>query len=740
MSIRSRIVGVVLLAGVVALACLVFFARPAELHDASRAPERETSAVVTPLTIDTAETEREPDATARVASAGTRDTPSTDSLAHAATATLVVTLVRGDDGRRLAGHEVAVHAFRSAPSDEAYRDTLTTDEAGCASFTPPSDRELSVLVQERDDTQTGGPSALFGFASSSVEPLAAGEQRTLQLVVPIGEDLAFWGHVVAEDGDTPIAGARVTFRGGRATRRRVSLATGDDGFFDVRCSSWNRPDVVVTADGYATAELGLPEAHDSREHALRIPLKRAAKLLVHLLERGISSADGARVKLTTLRHYLRPDGEGVPSSSGYDDKVWMAECDTSRTCHFDDLPPRAPLSVAVLKSGEAEWKLATPLTLLPGEERELTLDPHAGTRLRVRLLDDAGVAVAKRELWLTRSELLSAPPSARCYFRSGDEGAVVARNTTDARGECVFDAVAAGGWWVGPRARTDREKPVKNDHCAVGTFVDVLAGTPSLDVELRAERGQMIRGRVVGPDGEPVESCAVYATHEHVSGMFWAPTIDSNGEFELGPLVEGAHQVVACAALELLDALPVTARPGGEPLVLRMRASARMRGVVFDLETGTPVESSVICAAAGAEFWAAWTGSEANGTFEQFPLAPDRYDLTAWTEDGRVGVLRGVEVGERASVQGLRIGVAPGGRLHVEYTGPATHAKLVLRHDGALVHSDLVRSGTRSTCTVPVGRVVVELTSNVAGSATPRQTKEVDLARGETKDIAFHFD
>lgn len=107
-----------------------------------------------------------------------------------------------------------------------------------------------------------------------------------------------------------------------------------------------------------------------------------------------------------------------------------------------------------------------------------------------------------------------------------------------------------------------------------------------------------IEGRVLGPDGEPVEGVIVWARPAAPTGPAldrYAPSArsDASGRFLLRPTGQGTYLLLGDAPGEGLFPLPARARTGAEPALLRLATARWLVGRVVVPGDGPPPEAWV---------------------------------------------------------------------------------------------------------------------------------------------------
>jgi hypothetical protein len=368
---------------------------------------------------------------------------------------LRVLVVRADDRRPIVDCEVRLAESidsRRPPEYEFFTCERRTNAEGFAEFDPALDRELYLNAgQFSDESARAASEPEVGFAHDRVSPFHRGEQRVLTIALPVGEDLSFWGRAVTDADRMPIQGARIRLRDRLRSQDWRGLVAGPDstGLFRIQCPSWRPVEFSLEADDFASVLGRVGAGHETREHALDISMKRAARLDVRVLESGGAPATEVTVQLTTDAFEVRPDDEGSwawSSGSVEEDPVWSVHCDPNGACSVTGLPPRVPLTVSIIRSGKPDWRLPERIDLLPGEIRAVAWDIGAGARLSVRVLDQSGAPVSHRVVWLTRRALGVPQQPGRCYFYKGEEEDVTATRETNNDGRCEFDAVTEGTW------------------------------------------------------------------------------------------------------------------------------------------------------------------------------------------------------------------------------------------------------------------------------------------------------
>src|SRR5258708_6672316 len=223
------------------------------------------------------------------------------------------------------------------------------------------------------------------------------------------------------------------------------VATDAEGRFELDLASWMAPWARISAGGFAAALVAPRSGHETRESEQQILLDRVAALKITL-----TSASGLQVSEASVRadtesyHVQQPEGASLTMMS-LPDPRWSADTDADGRCSLDRLPPGAPLHVEVLRGGKSLRKEADPITLRPGEVREIEWTIGGGCRLRGRVTDSKNVSVVSQEIWILGAESERAE-----YLVTYAEEKLVARAKTDEQGRYHVDDLHAGRVLVGP--------------------------------------------------------------------------------------------------------------------------------------------------------------------------------------------------------------------------------------------------------------------------------------------------
>ena len=490
-------------------------------------------------------------------------------------ALLTITALDRDTGAPLS--DVRVSLWPRHPECERLAMHVDSHEARLGEA-PQTDRSGTVVFRLPPGVPTTitaeGEEYDVGTAERDVPALAADEHWREVLALAVGYDLRFFGRVVDSEG-RPIYGATVRFLNHRTSlfssgqRRdvfetRVETSTDPNGVFEAQVPSWEGLVGRVDAEGFGPALFHPVRGHEERGSALPIELSRGAVL------RGsvAGSKAGLQVRVETYGYQLVQNPEGRIFSGAPSWETWLKQ---DGTWEFADLPPGAELEVQLLK-GTDLLRHVSELVLEPGEERVLDWWLGSGATLRGTVVVAGGeVPLGGQRVWLVPLGGFHRPGFMETYWDPMD------RTFTDRGGSFVFEDVAPGSWLVGP---APTRRPRSNSVAPVAQLVEVPPGVLEVEVAIEAYRGLSIRGRVVGPDGEPIRETLVIGS----SSSSWLDTEgEDDGTFTLGPLVPGVYQVRATRRFSLYaDSESVSVEAGADDLVLHLRRGASLAGIAVD--------------------------------------------------------------------------------------------------------------------------------------------------------------
>jgi hypothetical protein len=671
------------------------------------------------------------------------------------TATLIVHVVAKETGKPL--DAVSVTLWPEKPtrrithgvnrSSGTLYEGLRPGDDGTVEFT-------SVPTGEALRVHVGSISRAAGSAQKELDPFMPDERREVRIELVTQNDLTFFGRVLARADQKPIARARVLTEHDtgfsqhepdghvmpndpeRAAMRET--LTDSDGYFELSVAIWNGPHARIEADGYGLAIVIPIHGHETHETASVIALDRVATLRAHILDAGGAALSGQHLLLSTPAYSFNTiHGEASVGWVFIDlpDERWAADSKADGMCVLENVAPGVPLNLVVMNGGKIVYRWPDPLVLYAGETRDLELRLGAGCTLRGRAIDAEDKPAASVEIWLQRNSFAG-------YFLPQVENKDVARSTTDSDGRFEFKDVAAGTWWVGPRAYYG----VDEAHAAMSIAplamqVDV-GSAPSQDIVLHLHRGIYIRGQVLDPSGARVTSGWVRGGLNSDS-MAVTADITSAGEFSLGPLGPGPCALQASGQLPFAASDVVKAEAGARDVILRLRPGATLRGRFVDARTGAATTGEIMLtpevSRPGTFGSGLSTNTREDGSFEIKELEPGRYGIVGIGTGGRFGVLTGVDstpAGQTATE--IVVPLSSGATLRMKYDGAKKRIRVSITTHGLLVSwgEEILPTKTIEKH-VPPGALLLKV---IGDDDAELRSMAVDVAAGEVKDIVIHDD
>ncbi len=489
--------------------------------------------------------------------------------------------------------------------------------------------------------------------------------------------------------------------------------------------------------GYSSVFLDTQEGHERAERAWRIPMSRTATLIVHVRNATGAVVPDAQVTLESVgnesrtRHLTRLDAvsQGTITID--------SNTDATGTVTIALLPAAISLQATVFQP--RPWSPSEQIVLDPGEVRDLVWTVSGGCLLRGLLLDQDDHPVALRNVWLSREDM-----SEPMYFDARLDGhsLSVITVTTDEAGRFVCTGLDPATWWIGPAAsKSDPDADPRAspdpafDVAPLAQPVRIEDGQASIDVTLRVDRGLYIRGHVVDAAGAPAIDARIHAAELERRLHSGGRTNDADGSFVIGPLARGTYTIFASRFARDADSEPHVATAGESGLVLHLRAGAEFSGQVLG-EDGVGVSAMMsVCDRESSPRQGRGMHTDQRGHFVIRGLSPGAFDVTATTDDGRIGRLERVGIAEGSTVKDVILRVAQGGRVRVRHTGPETAVNLEVLQNGALIQSSSAMRNMPVELIVPAGTVEIRAL-HVEGD---RRTVErsVSVAVGETVDVVL---
>ena len=232
------------------------------------------------------------------------------------------------------------------------------------------------------------------------------------------------------------------------------------------------------------------------------------------------------------------------------------------------------------------------------------------------------------------------------------QAAVVAPATTDEGGRFSIDSVRPGSLFLSLDEEDDDLPDVQ------WPFV-VRREDPPRSLELTLDRGLMIEGTVLAPDGRPVKGVGLGVARQDKALHALSEWTNRDGTFRLGPFVAGSYSVHAAGCEEplLAPSEAVVATAGGPPVLLTMRWGGHLRVELVD-EQGRTIEGNLagVGVVGGARLFRRGKLQVIGGMHWE-GLLPDTYDVYVATRDGRIGIERDIVVTPRTVVDvDIRVG------------------------------------------------------------------------------------
>jgi hypothetical protein len=347
-------------------------------------------------------------------------------------------------------------------------------------------------------------------------------------------------------------------------------------------------------------------------------------------------------------------------------------------------------------------------------------------RIRGRVIEAWGEPIAELTVWLLRADV----DTQRRYLASIERPQRAA--ITNLRGEFEFAELAPGAWLVGP-APTSAFQSTPDDHGIppLATLVELRGEHGTQDIEIRTERGLMIRGRVLQPDGTPAFSGVVIARSQDAPGHCFAAT-RSDGAFTLGPLVSGQYELWADGDAEGTTSAVVFAFAGDDSAVLRLREGGTLSGRVVDGRGSGTGRATLLAMRQDIEpHEMRSTSAESDGRFHFENLAPGVYQVLALTEDAWFAARSGVDVDSSRATEDLVLELTQGGRLTLTYPGDNA-VRFEIRQEDVRIFSSTIAE-LDAAIGVPAGRITVRWS---VGSG-PNREQRVEIVPGAATEIVI---
>ncbi len=615
-----------------------------------------------------------------------------------------------------------------------------------------------VLWRGASDGAAGGVRPLIEAPGSTLHPMRRRTGRHSMtpalppeqaLLLPLSPtelstepDLRVWVQVVGAEDDTPIAGAAVSVEEDEWLAPAVSalgvprdpVLTDEDGLAELGACSWESTYGEVLAEGRAPLLFVFQEGHERRTDALVLRVPAASRLRGTVLGVGGEPLVGLEVSLTAelddLRRGASTSWRWWDEGEVYGERGWSTLTASDGSFALDGLPS-APLSVEFRRAGRLVRAEPEPLRLQPGETREVVWRLGAGCTLRGGVVAERGAPVPGVTVWLLSGAVKG------YYFVDGVD--VHAKAVTDGEGRFVFTTVVPGTWSIGPEAPDLSDPdPSPSAFAPLAVVFEIAPGATEHEVTLEVFRGLCVSGRVLDPDGRPLEgSYDDGGVLGASSRRGWLIASAETGAFTLGPFAPGSVRLIASGFEGFAPSEPIEVRAGDREIELRLGRGARLVGRVIDAATGRPTEAQVELYSRNEQLESYWLLSVATvgDEFVFEGLGPGTYDLGGATADGQIGTLNGLVVD--ADLGDVVVPVSPGATLCVHTEDPDLSV-FVVAQDGFTVAWHAVQETGVETCvTVPPGTLVVRAYVGPNMQLVDPVESIVTLAPGERRELVL---
>ena len=500
-----------------------------------------------------------------------------------------------------------IAAFGPAPEG---RDA-TSDADGKFAFDGLPDGKVVLSVSHPD----------YMDASVDVDPA---KQSSIDVGLSAGGAIS--GTVVASDGHTPAAGARVTLDALGETGRfgtETAAADGAGGFvFDHLRAG--RYELVAQSNAGSSAPSDLVLADGQRADG--IVLSVAGGTLLQGTVSGLAPEQLAGVRV-------------VASSSGYSDVTT-----TDDSGHFT--LPDVPAGVVRLNAATSFRRERTTQTTVevPDGAPEMPVDiVFEGTSTLAGRVTRAGRA-------LSGLIVVSSP-------ESGGGGRSLTQ--TDGDGHYTIEGLLDGAYRVS----------VSGEGVSYATSFDVSGDTAG-DIEVP---GATVSGRVTdAASGMPLDGAEVAAESgaETQTVAVKRTATDSNGAYTISDVDPGAYQVTARRTGYRLETQPVTVGTDGASLDFALAKGSGLAIRVADGQTGIPLAGVQVLAfsAGGTVAFQGRVPLDGGGAGEIPSLADGRYAIALFSDGYAARNLPAVDVPSPE----VAVAMTPGGRVEVRAVSPVT--------------------------------------------------------------------
>ena len=299
------------------------------------------------------------------------------------------------------------------------------------------------------------------------------------------------------------------------------------------------------------------------------------------------------------------------------------------------------------------------------------------------------------------------------------------KTVTDEKGRFEFPSVPPGTILVG----VSQPSYLEDSHKVSASGVVVrVQNEERTKVIVKVHSGLYIRGRVVGPNSEPVTNILVSATPK--DGFFGIATSESEmtGCFEIGPLHPGRYLIgtmgigiavgrevgTTAVGSEYVDTEPIEVDAGDDNVELALSNGGSIVGRVvggppevdYDrlsfLSPGVSARSR--CGGFGRE-----TCPDTGGYFSFRGLKPGIYDLHAIWEEKWIGITLGVQVDAGKETKNVIVALKQSANLDICLNGKEGRWLIQIEYEDILFHNFRHQANNPVRVSVPPGHIRVVL-------------------------------
>lgn len=580
------------------------------------------------------------------------------------------------------------------------------------------------------------PAGHAGSAEQDLDdpPIAVNGDIVLELSPD--NDFVLWMCVVDEETNAPLVGAHdvvpidmnLPSNSPFPSYMSFQAQDGPNGWSDARGlllisgPMWTRHQIKLVVPEHSTVYVNAEKGHERAENAMIVTTPRVASLHVHVVDRAGLPVRDCRIVLesnSNQQERPRPKTEDAGPRT-----YWEGRTDESGKALVVNITPH--VVVQGRTEGIFNWKKITPLTLEPGERREVEWVASGGVTLRGILLDQADSPIADCDIWLVRTS------HERSIYLGEDNEQPARRARTDASGRFAFASAEPGRFLMGPgRSELDGVTHA-SDGAPLAIILDVKQGEPDPDVVLHADRGLFVSGRVLPPEGtSPLQGLVV--AEDRTRGLRKKTAWNADGSFSIGPLMNGQHTITALSSSGYAPSEPVVVDASTQDLKLKLCARTSISGRIVD-DQGREIPSSVLLTPLGAGPEKPSVGMRSmDGTFTFAGLAPGRYMLAA-QQGMQLAAMDDVEVVLGKNVADVVLRLSPGGLVRIRCTHPQGWNEVTLEQNGVRLVNQKFEGSGRTTIDSPAGRVVLRLRNTETGKQCEH---EVDVDVGKITDITI---